>query len=105
MIYRAHYSFRSDTTTPLTEEQSSIQYEADSQEKAVQAFVRWWNNRHSAVPEYFREIFAVKIYQITIQRIKADGYLPSSTSIVLFEWKYDWPNAEKLLNFQAHSQK
>jgi len=95
MLFRARYAFKSETTEPNTEQAGSIQYKALSNDSAVKGFVRWWENRHEAVPEYFQTLYAVKIYSIYPQVINESGYLPSETQVLyIFEWKYDWPWAK-----------
>lgn len=97
LLFRAQYSFKSETTKPFTEQSGTIQYEADSNDDASKDFARWWENRHKAAPEYFQVLYAIKIHSIVLQRIDETGYLPSGVQpFYVFEWKYDWPWAKDI---------
>lgn len=65
---------------------------------AVTDVFRWWANRHEAIPDYFKELYCVKVSSVTLQKIDKTGYLHPDSGMNFFEWKYDWPGtAEQYL--------
>lgn len=87
MLYTAtiHYSSPIDPG----EHSSKILFEANDMKQACVDVGRWYENRHTCVPEEFGTLFCVKIYATTVQRIDSSGYLPPDTGMRGYEWKCD----------------
>jgi hypothetical protein len=68
---------------------SKLVYTADNIVDAAKGFMRFWENRHAMIPEFFEQLYAVKIHIIMIGPINDFGVLTHNRSILNFEWKCD----------------
>lgn len=90
-IYQAVFSFQSKRGVVRHEERSTkISFEQDDDQRAVVDAIRWWGNRHAAIPEHFHRVVALKLYIWKPYRVRDDGYLEMPTGFPFYEWKSDW---------------
>lgn len=88
-MYQIEYEFQSDhNIAERTGRGTTIHIRSKSDRSAVSDTVRWWNNRHEAIPESFRKCLSVVIYEFDPSSLDEDGYLPNMGRIrMAFQWK------------------
>lgn len=86
LTFKASYEYRANGQRVRA---SDITYIAENEIEAARSFERFWDNRQREVPEWFGELLAVKIYQVTIRPIAEDGSYQNRNSLFNFEWKCD----------------
>lgn len=72
------------------EQQMTLHFSAADDRAACLGVQRWFQNRTDNMPEHFTTLLAVSVYRFKLPAFQEDGFLPSSTGLPLFEWKYDW---------------
>lgn len=105
--YDAHISM-ADPDNPRHERQMQFFLTAPNPVEAVRATYRRWEDRHKAVPEYFGELWCIKLHHYTIGPVAEDGTTDSPRGMCIFEWKYDWPGTleeriQSLAKFTANA--
>ena len=86
MFYQAHFQFI-DYAGKVCE--TRIVFSALTIDEAVRGPLRWWKNRHEAVPEHFHHLGYFQCAPYTIDPIRDDGYCSSGSGFRLFEWSQD----------------
>ncbi len=91
-IYKAKLEYQSDEDIQQNVGSSTsimFQSEFSAGDHLVHAVMRWFANRHRAVPEYFGRLCAVTIYGQRFSEIDHDGSLDTSSVGPVTEWKID----------------
>lgn len=69
---------------------ATVRFTAISRTQAVADAIRFWSDRQKTLPEYFKELLAIKVSLDRIGPIDGDGRT-TTTSSQFFEWKCDFP--------------
>ena len=89
-LWEATYYFPSPSSDGrVYEQKTSIIYQSAGPKSAVFDALRWWDNRHESMPDYFSELWALKVYAKHFGELQENGYLSSSHAGTVFEAKYD----------------
>lgn len=91
-IFKAKLEFQSEKDILDNMADSiTITFEAVRNEQAalITEVMRWFANRHEAVPEYFTRLCALDICGQRFSKIEPNGHLESSAVAPCFVWKID----------------
>lgn len=84
--YAAYYDF---TNVDREGRNIDIKFVAPSPADAVRAAVRFWEDRHRAMPEHFGKLYSIKVANYLIGPIAEDGSLTNPGNFDFFEYKRD----------------
>lgn len=92
MFYTAGYEYQTEDQRGCgTATSTAVLYASDNPVMAVRDALRWWDNRHAAIPEHFARMLALKVRTCVPQRVDNTGYLPVDSGQPFYEWKCDYP--------------
>jgi len=83
--YKASFEYLEGTTVRSTE----ILYTADTIAEAINAPIRFWDNRNATMPEFFTEMLYIEINPYEIGPINEKGSIGSRMGFRLMEWSED----------------
>ncbi|MCZ7862599.1 hypothetical protein O9X98_14585 [Agrobacterium salinitolerans] len=67
----------------------TVHFTAADEYDAISSALRFWMARQVAMPDFFNQLFALKVSQETFGPIDADGGLFNGKGFPFFEWKID----------------
>ena len=95
MLYEAQFAFpdasQAPNDRPKREASKSILFTADGEVDAVQSAIRFYRTRQKAIPEYFGELWCIKVSMSHFGPVDAQGCILAQHSYPFFEWKHDRP--------------